>query len=154
MDVVLRACSVADSPMLFEWRNSIEARRYSTNQSVISAHEHNKWIASRFGSGNQDPFWIATINGVPIGYVRCDANESNGSSFEVSIFLTSDFRHSGLGKKSLAVALQYLHDDYPGCEITATVHRENERSLKLFSRLGFRLKKSQGDFDVFSLRFE
>ena len=150
----MRDYSVADSSLLLEWRNSIDARRYSRNQKEISADEHNRWLASRVLNEFPGPFWIITINEAPIGYVRFDLNVSDERVFEVSIFLTSDFRHTGLGKKSLILALQSMGKKFTGYEIIATVHIENKGSVKLFKSLGFTLKNSHGFFQILSLRLE
>jgi RimJ/RimL family protein N-acetyltransferase len=154
MDVALRPCCASDSALILGWRNSADARKFSKSQKIISPREHDEWIIDRIARISEAPFWIITCNALPIGYVRFDLNSSIAINFEVSIYLSLDFRFSGLGKHSLALALNNLIRDFPGSSVVAKVHNQNAASIKLFKNANFQLCETSDAFQIFLLNLE
>jgi len=151
MDIALRESCVADSAMILEWRNSIEARRFSRNQSVISPQDHESWFKAQIDAFSQSFFWISMLDDIPFGYVRFDSSSSPDKIFEVSIFVSPSFRNLGMGKKTLDIALQKLGQNFPRCTVIATVHKDNIASKKLFVDSNFQPLSSLNSFQVLSL---
>lgn len=143
----LRTPLIADSSFLYEIRNSTASRRYSLNSSPIEIHEHDVWFKSRMLRHPDEPFWVAYNDEGLIGYVRFDLTESN--IFVISLGLGESSLGIGLGYVLLKESVKTFFDYFPDSRITAKVHKNNEPSLKIFSRAGFHKIGYENDFEIF-----
>jgi RimJ/RimL family protein N-acetyltransferase len=146
--IEIRNCNYSDSTMVFDWKNSEDARKYARNMDEISLVDHAIWFSFRISKIQQEPFWIATLNGISAGYVRFDKPIKNRLEFEVSIFISSDYRNLGLAKEFLNACLCEMNIKFPEAKIFAHVHKDNIPSRKLFESLNFVLTGSRDNHDI------
>jgi len=70
MTIHARSATLADSELIFAWRNHERSRKYSTNNQVIDMAEHEKWYQNRIKQIEDQSFWIFSNKTSKLGYVR------------------------------------------------------------------------------------
>jgi RimJ/RimL family protein N-acetyltransferase len=129
--------------MIREWRNDADAVRFSVTGRPVSPGEHAQWFAGQV----DDParlFWIAELEGDPVGQVRVDLSGGEGT---VSIAVAPGWRGRGIGTSILHVLLSemVLHPEVS--TLTALARQDNAASVRAFERAGFhRLQGPQAEF--------
>lgn len=153
MDILKREVSFDDSDLIFEWRNSPDARLISQKPNEISLYEHKSWMRSRILRIPDEPFWIMSLNEKYIGYIRLDLLRKGQKIFNVSIFVVPEFRNIGIGKRMLSIALESAAPDSPETIFLAIIKKDNVGSIKLFTGLGFKKgKEFDNGFNEYLLR--
>lgn len=147
LELQFRAAALEDSSFLLSIRNSEDVRLFSTNQSKIDELEHQEWLDRRILNIEKNPFWIVSLGGVSVGYLRFDQSE-NESTF-ISIGVKDGLRGKGLGKEILNIGVGLFRKLQPSMEIKATIHKNNKPSLVIFASLGFVEVGNQEDFVIF-----
>jgi RimJ/RimL family protein N-acetyltransferase len=141
--VTLRRVRSDDAELIREWRNDADAVRFSMNGRRVSPEEHARWFAEQV-QHSERLFWIAEEHGDPVGQVRVDVREREGT---VSIVVAPGQRGRGIGTSILrALHAEVAH--HPGVDtLVALTHRGNAASLRAFERAGFRdLQQPEGAF--------
>lgn len=128
--VSLRPVTLADSDLLWRWRNEPETRRWFGDSRAVPLHKHEVWFATRFV--DPAPWWVALVDGVPAGVVRFDGGDGH---YEVSVLVIPEYRKQGIGKAMLEKACAGTRS-----VIHATILPGNDASEKLFHRCGFTCK--------------
>jgi UDP-2,4-diacetamido-2,4,6-trideoxy-beta-L-altropyranose hydrolase len=139
-DVEIRMATLADSKELFRWRNHPGIREVSRNTDAIAWQDHQKWLASILADSKK---WllIGEDGETPTGVVRFDAKDDEA---EVSIYLTAEKASSGLGLNLLHSAEHWLTANHPEiCKIRAYVLGANDRSMRFFTKAGYKLESSE-----------
>jgi RimJ/RimL family protein N-acetyltransferase len=146
--VTLRSARDEDAERLLQWRNDPNAVRFSASGRAVTAEEHAAWLAAR-RRDRAIRLWIAERGGEAVGQVRVDVSERVGT---VSIAVAAEHRGQGVGVAMLAAMIDAVgHDDAIDC-MQALVHPDNEVSLRLFERAGFRrLQVMRAGFVVFEV---
>lgn len=133
-DIQLRAATLDDSQLLFEWRNHPSIRAISTNSAPIQWESHQQWFNKALQNVNR-PIYIAEYADVEVGVIRFDID---GAQAEVSLFLAPDLKGRGLGTQLLLQGEQQLIREHPQIlKLVATVLSGNEASHRLFRRCGY-----------------
>jgi RimJ/RimL family protein N-acetyltransferase len=149
----VREAGPTDSATLFEWRNDAHTRSASLNTDEISWESHDAWFRASLVSEKRHIFMIETsLNAETrsIGMCRFDVE---GETAEVSINLDPVMRGKGLAVGALRSAITYFWNTEPrNTEVVAQVREENTASLRLFERVGFRRKSSDGVIVIFDLQ--
>lgn len=145
-----RAATMADSELLFVWRNDPHAYQNFFSAKPVTKPEHLEWLTKTLDNYNRYLF-IILHQGQPIGQVRFDVNEE---SAEISITLAPDQRGQGLGVKTIIEATEYFLNQVPGLRtIIAVIKADNQASLKAFAKAGYKLKNTDSADSVISLEF-
>ena len=129
--VTLRAASVADERLLFDWVSDPAVRRSARNRQAITWPEHRRWFAARLAASDC-AIWIAESNGEAVGQVRLDRD---GACAEIDIAVAPDRRGRGYGQAMLR-ALGTDHTLGVDC-LRAAVRLENAASVAMFRKAGF-----------------
>lgn len=130
----LRAATLDDSKMLFDWRNHPTIREVSTQSAPIAWEAHKQWFQKVMKDADRLVF-IAEQEDQPIGVIRFDIERNNA---EVSLYLSPDLTGRGLGIRLLLQGEQQLLQERPEVDrILATVLEGNEASHNLFRRCGY-----------------
>jgi RimJ/RimL family protein N-acetyltransferase len=137
MGISWRSASLEDADDLFRWRNSYSGRQYSGDSTTISLSHHLEWFHSRLLRVDAEPFYMFMAKEDKVGMCRFDGNFKINKSFEVSVLVNPDFQGSGLGSQILRISCDEIFENYPGIKITARVHLNNLKSIKLFTKIGF-----------------
>jgi len=137
MEIVMRPVSLSDSELILRWRNSASARNVSQLGHKIEKSEHWEWFSSRLSRITSEPYWVMSIEGDCVGFVRLDLSDNFFNMFTVNIFVDSEFRHLGLGRSMLSLSFDSITDENKGHEFRAVIRKDNVGSIKLFESLGF-----------------
>ena len=151
MSIQLRECRASDSDILLHWRNSEKVRTVSRHSKRISLREHSNWFRDRLARADLEPFWIVTILGDAIGYVRFDKILKKDNCFEISILLTEQNRSKGFGKIVLVESITKFQKKFPGGKILAIIKENNIQSIGLFESVGFEFVRVECEFSIYEL---
>ena len=140
-DVRLRRANHGDCELVWKWANDPITRTASFASEPIAWNDHVKWF-QRQVDGTDAILYIAEKNGMPLGQVRFRIEAIEAT---VSISLNPTSRGQGLGWTILTLAVEELFSEKTVARVNAFVKPENERSLRLFPRAGF---KDQGQTSI------
>src|SRR5881296_2494304 len=136
--MTIRDAIEADLPAIVRIYNAtVPTRMVTAELEPTTVEARLSWF--REHSPEQYPFWVAESDGRVIGWLdfkrflpRC----AYRGTAEISVYVDENFRRHGVGQRLLEEAITRA----PSLGITALVgliFGHNERSLKLFERLGF-----------------
>jgi len=138
----LRSARLSDAETLFAWANTEENIALSPSRSGPMAWPaHLEWLRARLADSGS-AIWIAERAGAPVGYVRM---QEGSKGPEMSIYLDPEERHLGHGGAMLRFACREAAARWPGKRLLARIIPDNEVSIRLFERAGFRLAADLGD---------
>jgi UDP-2,4-diacetamido-2,4,6-trideoxy-beta-L-altropyranose hydrolase len=133
--IVMRPATAGDARMAWLWRNDPATRAVSQAHAPVPWPGHAAWWADALASPDR-LLLVAEADGEPVAMLRFDRSEEQ-DSFEVSINLRPDARGSGLGGPVLAMACEAFRQERGPVPLTATIHRANAASRRIFEKLGF-----------------
>ena len=146
MEITQQTATLRDAAILLTWRNNPSTREVSLNSEIILDKEHMGWLTARLARIPFEPFFLFTAANKAIGMSRLDAVSGSVNKFEISILVDPDQHGKGIGTRILNMTCDHFFSLHPDYSIVATVHRHNYVSQKLFTRAGFELMSSMGDF--------
>jgi len=152
--VHLRPATPLDADLLLTWANDPTTRAASFRTEQIDPVVHRAWLRERLASPTSR-LYIGYQGADPIGQVRLERQAGEGA-VEISISIARDRRGRGLGSALLAAGLEAGRRDagLGGLIFIARVRTDNEASIKLFERAGFRLRDRASCRGVPCLVFE
>jgi RimJ/RimL family protein N-acetyltransferase len=133
--LTLRPALPADCWLLWEWANDPVTRAASFETRAIGTTEHTAWYTRKLADPGCRLYIAADADGVPIGQVRFDARCDGGA--EVSISIAPGMRGRGHGASVLAMACHAYLETADAAELVAYIRPENDRSVRIFTRVGF-----------------
>ena len=146
MEITQRTATLGDAAVLLAWRNNPSAREFSLHSEVILGDEHLEWFTARLERVQFEPFFLFSVDSKAIGMSRLDVLSRSVSKFEISILVDPNQTGNGVGMKILNMTCETFFSLHPDYSIVANVHHYNIVSQKLFSRAGFELLSSEGNF--------
>ena len=133
-DVEVRLADEQDAHLLWTWANDAVTRAASFSTEPIPWSDHVAWLENAL-SDPHTTIYIVVANGANLGQIRFAPSEDKAA--EVSIALAPEWRGKGLATPSLRRACG-TYAAATGCtEFVAFARRENERSIRAFTRAGF-----------------
>jgi UDP-2,4-diacetamido-2,4,6-trideoxy-beta-L-altropyranose hydrolase len=140
--LTLRAATLEDSRLVWEWRNEPATRLASFNTEPIPLERHLDWFPRQLTRPDSRMFIAETTSHEPVGVVRFDGL---AGAPEVSIALAPGHRGKGHGRQVLAEACARIFRETGAPRIVALVRRDNPASASAFTRAGF---AHDADLDV------
>ncbi|HAT1970569.1 TPA: GNAT family N-acetyltransferase [Legionella pneumophila] len=138
MEIILRAATINDASNLFEWRNALETRRYSSNPNPIEIADHLRWLQHSLVLPNRR-LLIAEHQNNPIGVLRFDIDVLLEQA-EVSIYLVPGLAGKGWGTKILESGTEWIKNNLPQIKnLVAKILADNVSSQRAFEKAGFNL---------------
>jgi RimJ/RimL family protein N-acetyltransferase len=125
LEVSLRPATLADGPLLLEWRNDPLTRAMARNTAVVSWEDHSQWLSSRLSS-RESGLYIAEDNGSAVGTLRVDGDR-------ISYTVAPDFRHRGIATAMLRAAFVRFGP------LVAEIKRTNDWSIRAATKAGHRV---------------
>ena len=146
-----RLATASDIPLVFDWQQMPETRKYALNSSVPTWEEHRNWMTKQLAEPT-NYFYILEHTRkdgetCSVGVLRLN-RESKGE-YLVSIFIAPACHGQGFGLK----ALEYLDVVHPDITLNATVLKANTASQRLFTRAGYR-RLSAEQFQRLPMNFQ
>src|SRR5437016_6753029 len=136
--MIIRDAVEADLPTIVEIYNAtVPTRMVTAELEQTNVEARLPWF--REHSPERYPFWVMASDGRVIGWLDFKKFLSRGAyrgTAEISVYVDENFRGRGVGQRLLQHAIAHASS----LGITALVgliFGHNERSLKLFERLGF-----------------
>lgn len=136
VDLKFRPAALADSDLLYQWRNDPLTVAMSRSARAIDPPEHEAWLEGVLGSDRQ-VLLIATDGDQPVGSVRFD--KTAAAEFEISLTTAPESRGQGLGRAMLVAASEYARGHLGAPSLVAEVKEENEASRRIFEDAGYEL---------------
>lgn len=148
--VALRAATPEDLDRTFTWANDPLARAASFQSAPIERAVHERWFASSLARHDRT-LWIAELAGEPIGVLRLDCSALGWA--EVGLNLAPERRGQGLALPVLMAGLNAAQAlGLP--RLVARIRPSNERSIRCFTRAGFRGARRELVAGQEALRYE
>jgi len=152
MNITQRNASLSDWQLILNWRNSVDARKFSVNPKILSKDEHMDWLASRLERIRTDPFLLFFENGTEVGFSRFDFVQDSNNIFEISIVVDSKVQGIGLGTRILQDSCKFFFDLHLDGIVRARVHKMNIASQRIFTKTGFLETSCEGEFLLYELK--
>lgn len=131
----LKELSVDELPIVREWRNHSEIRKYMFSQSTVNTEEHKSWY-ERANKNADRKLLIYNENELKKGFIQfAPVNESKHIT-EWGFYVAPD-SEKGTGGRMLKYSLDYAFDVLDVHKVFAEVLEFNYSSIKLHNRLGF-----------------
>ncbi|MFZ0915948.1 MAG: N-acetyltransferase family protein [Candidatus Udaeobacter sp.] len=138
MNLIIRDAVEVDLPAIIQIYNStVPTRMVTAELEPTTVEARLSWF--REHSPEQYPFYVAESDGRVVGWLdfkRFLPRSAYRSTAEISVYVDENFRGRGVGQR----LLQHAIIRAPSLGATALIgliFGHNERSLKLFERLGF-----------------
>jgi UDP-2,4-diacetamido-2,4,6-trideoxy-beta-L-altropyranose hydrolase len=141
--LVLRAASMDDAQLLFDWANDPVARKNSFNPEPISWEEHLSWVQLKIDSA-ESLLLLAELDGEPCGYVRYD--RAQDGSMLLSFLVSPDFRGLGLASRIIQQSLNRAGSEFGDVVIKAYSFVENFRAHKAMLDAGFVMSREAFEY--------
>ena len=151
MQVTIRPLQEQDAYTSVLWRNDPEVFKYTGN-----TYDHEITIESELG-------WIRKVMATPNDY-RCAIladdvyvgniylTDINKDSAEYHIFLgNKDYWGKGVAKQASGLLLDYAFNKLNLESVHLSVRKENIAAVKLYEKLGFRIKSENDDWFYMSI---
>ncbi|MBM9501956.1 GNAT family N-acetyltransferase [Leptospira sp. 201903071] len=133
----LRSVTAEDEDLLLEWANDPAVRQMAFDPTMISAEGHKEWFHSKLKDPNTK-MYILEENNVPIGQIRFDLNEKDGSYY-IDYSIDRNFRGKGYGNSIVIQGLEFHRNlNVIGSNYKALVKESNAASVQCFIKSGFR----------------
>lgn len=142
--------------MLFDWRNDVDTRQASVSTQSLEWSEHLPWLEAALADKTRHIYIVedgAVGSDRSIGVCRFDVEGGpTGTAAEVSINLNPTVRGQGLAGPVLDAAIKRFRSDIADAtELRATIRPTNVASTRVFVAAGFRIERSDDEFDYYTL---
>jgi RimJ/RimL family protein N-acetyltransferase len=158
--VSLRPATHQDLERTFAWANDPDTRTASFRSALIERTVHELWLSSSLERADRR-LWIAELDGEPIAVLRLDicagacgdGGDHAGAWAEVGLNLAPDRRGQGLSSAVLGAGLRAANE-LGLTRLVARIRPSNERSIRCFTRAGFRAAGQEHVAEQAALRYE
>lgn len=141
-NVRLRGIEPADAELFYRWNlDSERARRLDFVWPPISQAAVREWVEQQARQRlDQDAFhWIIeNRDGEPVGAIRTSDCRPHDGTFSYSVDVAAEYRRQGYASEAIAIVLGYYFEELRYQKVTVAVHADNEGSVRLHEKLGFR----------------
>ena len=133
--VTYRHVCEEDCRLLWEWANDPETRSVSFSTDPISWEHHVRWFAEKLKDPEHVFFILSNLDDEPMGQVRYAVN---GKEAAISMSISPQFRGQGYGSQGIRITVEEFFTHVDVDVIRAYIKPENLKSVKSFTRAGFR----------------
>lgn len=154
MPLSRRLINKNDATILLDWRNNIKVVQFSKSARPIEVNEHENWFLERLSNIDTQPIFLFELNSIPVGTTRLDPMFMNEDkyTYEISVLVDPLFQNRGIGLEIIQSTLSYAASNLFAHKIIAIIHKENLKSINLFSKTGFTLEKA-GELENYFVRY-
>lgn len=135
--ITIRAVTMDDAETLLSWRNDPDTRAASLSIDEVERPAHLAWLTRTLGDLGRT-LYLGSLDGVAVGTVRFDRDETDATTAEVSITVAPEQRGRRLALPLLRAGITaYTAEGGHDREIVARIREENTISRALFAAAGF-----------------
>jgi UDP-2,4-diacetamido-2,4,6-trideoxy-beta-L-altropyranose hydrolase len=131
----LRRATEQDCGLLWEWANDPTVRDCSFLSRPIPFAEHVEWFSRKLADSRCILYLAINGRSVPLGQVRY---ECKGEDAQVSVSVDCRFRCLGYGTKMIRLSAETVFENTDVDTIHALVKPDNEASIRVFEKAGYR----------------
>lgn len=140
--LVLRAASMDDAQLLFDWANDPVTRKNSFNPEPILWASHVEWLQKKL-SDHSARLFVLELDDVACGHIRYQLEKSGDAL--LSFVVAPGFRGMGIGDSLVTKSRSVICKQWPSCRVKALTLQGNRASLSIFRKNGF--VEERGTFD-------
>ncbi len=148
--LILRGIDEADAESIVKWRSVPDVFRYFLSPHQITLEEHMNWYQNRYLSNEKRFDWMCfdKQTGIRIGVFGLYKDDGFA---EVNYLLAPEAQHKGFATEAVKELMRFASDEWGYKRFIAEIHEENEASVKLAEKLGFRVESCNPPFNVYQL---
>ncbi|MFC7167401.1 GNAT family N-acetyltransferase [Halospeciosus flavus] len=135
--VALHTIEEADLGFLQRTINSPAVRSHLTVRTPKNARQEQEWY-EQVVSSNDSVNLLVCVDGERVGTVSLDPIDHPDGRGELHVALAEDFWGEGYGTEAAELLTTYAFDELRKHRVVARVFAGNERSKRVFEKLGFR----------------
>jgi len=136
--VRLRPIQEEDLPLVLEWRNSVEVRKYLLNDQPIPLEAHRQWFESLEKDNRRRVFLIVSREDRPLGLVQLFAIDRENGHAEWGFYVADpELRRAGFGPEVEYLILCCAFDELGLQRVYCHTLASNRAVLALHERFGF-----------------
>ena len=149
MNGQLRAATIEDMDLLFEWANDPLVRKNSFSSEQIPYEEHREWYAKLLERKDRKQY-IYEYENEPIGQIRLSID---GDTAVISYSICASKRGMGHGKNMLQLLSNQVIIDLPDVKkLLGKVKMDNVASQKAFLEVGYQENYKTFEMEVGALQ--
>lgn len=138
-DITLRPLDIKDAEVLMELNNNKQISDFVVGTpTVVTISQQMQWM-EKIKDEKNTRRWMICFEGKAVGTVILSSVDLNNGVANVNIKILPDFQGMGIAKKALIMICDIAFDDIGLYCLTANVLSYNEKSKKLFQKVGFRI---------------
>ena len=148
-NILLRSLKISDLSFLKHIENNKSNWRYGSENVIYSDNDLINFIINsnqNIKKSKQLRFVIDKY-GPSIGFV--DLYDYKEFTANIGIIIDKEYRRNGFGKEALNLISHYAFSSLKINKLYAMVHSKNQSSISLFRSSGFKLFKTQKQFQYF-----
>jgi len=126
-----------DLPLVLNWRNNPEIRKYMYTQHEISLEEHNKWFAEL--NPEKTKYYMFEIENDPIGVINFTKIEKSKRQAMWG-FYSGDLSKRGVGKLMEIAALKHAFTNLNLLKLSCEVLSNNMNVVNFHRKFGFSIE--------------
>lgn len=139
--IKLRKATMADSELLWNWRNQKSVRESAFSSEKIEYSSHEEWYKNKLKNPNTYFFIATDSSNKPVGQIRFD--KINKDVFEVDVSVDKNNTNKGYGSLIIKEGCHILSDNVKIKKIISRIKKNNVKSIKAFSNAGFKIIKKE-----------
>lgn len=144
----MRRANTADEEVTFRWVNDPVIRKFSHRGECVSRDDHNYWFSKAIKSNDHAYYLLESEQGEPVGSIRFDIK---GVKAKINYLIDPKYHGQGLGRTLLKLGMNSLKNDHPEIdEVFGQVYEKNLASIKIFEKLNYSARKTEGDLLTFA----
>ncbi len=148
--LLFRGIDESDTNEIVLWRSDPNVFQYFKSPHKITVEEHLVWYRNNYLDNPNRCDWICKDrdSGQKIGVFGL---VKTGDVVEVNYLLAPEAQHKGFASEGIRAMVRYSAKMGDVRHVVAEIHRENNPSVTVIKRLGFKYLKSNGDFDIYEI---
>jgi RimJ/RimL family protein N-acetyltransferase len=140
----LRAVEPSDAETFYRWNQDSERARYLDflwpPASLASVRAWTEGQSLRKLENDAFHWVIETLEGEPAGTISTHACDPRNGTFSYGLDVAPEHRRKGYAAAAVILVLRYYFAELRYQKVTVCVHGDNESSILLHRKLGFRLE--------------
>jgi len=138
----LKGITEEDAVEIVTWRSDPEVYKYFKNPHKITVQEHLRWYHGNYLYDDSRYDWVCIEKdtGQKIGVFGLIRKDTVA---EVNYLLCPEAQHKGYAAEGINGLIRFAKDVWDIHQFIAEIHKDNEASISLAKKLGFRLQNDE-----------